>query len=100
MSLHSEIAHSCTVFGSKMATSSPDGTFAVSNWETGSILWKKTLGDAEIYKGVGLVSGNAIFSQVYWQNRVLAARKDGRVLVFEEESGCVFLALSCELLTS
>jgi PQQ-like domain len=86
MNLHNEIAHSCTVVGSKMATSSPDGTFAVSNWQAGQRVWKKRLGEAE-----GIVNGkqvgNAVFTEAVWEGKVVAGTRDGRLWVFDLESG-------------
>jgi outer membrane protein assembly factor BamB len=84
--LHDEIAHLCTVVGSKVVTSSPDGTFQVSNWQTGQMAWKKKLGEPE-GRFHGKQVGNAVFAQAVWEGKIVAGTKDGRLWVFDLESG-------------
>lgn len=89
---HDEIAPRCSVFGSQIITSSIDGTTAVSSWYSGEILWKKKLGEAEVWvegsKGErGKWTGNAVYAQVEWEGKLAVATRNGTVHVFDLESG-------------
>jgi WD40 repeat protein len=95
---HDELAHCCNVVGLKMMTSSSDGTCALSNWESGQIVWKKKLGEPEIWVDRKWV-GNAVYAQTEWEGKVAAATKDGMLRVFDLESGSVFFPLLFYLVT-
>jgi hypothetical protein len=89
---HNELSRQCSVVGSKMATSSTDGTLAVSNWQSGQLVWKKKLGEADACAtGVGGANGtrtrSSVFAQAKWDGKVAAATDDGIVRVFEFETG-------------
>jgi len=75
MKLHDEIVHSWTVFGRfKRPTSSPGSIFGVFDWQAGRTLWKKKLGEA----------GN---SEAVWEGKAVPGTKDGRLLIFDLNSG-------------
>jgi outer membrane protein assembly factor BamB len=86
--LHDDIAHFSTVVGSQIVTSSPDGTLAVTDWQTGQRVWRKTLGEAQARVN-GRWVGNAVFALAVWEGKVVAGTRDGRLWVFDLASGYV-----------
>lgn len=55
--------------------------------EDGSDAWKKKLGEGERYEGRKLVAGNAVFAQAVHKEKVVAGTKDGRLMVFDLNTG-------------
>lgn len=91
LKVHDELAHTFTQLNAfKIATSSPDGTLAVSDWQIGEVRWKQKVGEAE-RKVDGRWVGTGVFAQAAWEVdgrwRLVAGTKDGRVLVFDVENG-------------
>jgi len=58
----------------------------VSYWRTGEIVWKKKIGEAEGWVN-GKRVGNSVFAQMVCEEKILLGTKDGRVWVFDLESG-------------
>jgi len=86
--MHDDIAPFYTVVGSMLATSSPDGTLAVSDWETGHTIWKHKLGEPyERIKGKDV--GRAVFALTACDGKVVAGTTDGKLWVYEIETGYV-----------
>lgn len=88
--LHSYLAYYCTVIGPKMVTSSSDGTAAVSNWQSGDVLWKARLGDGDWYtiKGAkppprGEPLGTSVCAQSELKEGFAVATSDGMLHIFD-----------------
>ena len=86
MKVHEEIADTCAVAGARITTSSSDGTFAVSNWKTGQIEWKKKIGQPRRAVNGKVVGGYALAQEV-WEEKVAAGTKDGRLLILDLKTG-------------
>ncbi|CAK7230914.1 hypothetical protein SCUCBS95973_007733 [Sporothrix curviconia] len=87
-----DVAFFRTVLGKTLVTSSPDGTMVTSNWETGAVLWKKTLGEPyNPSRRKEKPTGVAAFALAAYgnndNNRIAAGGTDGRLFVFDLETG-------------
>lgn len=85
--LHSDVAFFRTVVGKTLVTSSPDGTMVASNWETGAVLWKKTFGEPYNPRRKGKPHGVAAYAQAACDGKIAAGTTDGRLFVFDLETG-------------
>ena len=75
--------------GGRLVTSSLDGIVAAWNWKTGLLVWKQQPRELDTTTISRTKIENGVFALKVWNRKVIAGTRDGRLCIWDLDSGYV-----------